>query len=71
MTSYKNHKISVVIPCYKVADQIEAVVKDLPTWIWRVYVIDDNCPQKSGKFVEKKISMMIASKLYTIRSMGV
>ncbi len=71
MSSYKNHKISVVIPCYKVSEQIEAVIQDLPTWIWRVYVIDDNCPQKSGKFVEKNFNDDRIKVLYNTVNLGV
>jgi len=49
---YKKNIISVVIPTYKVINQIEKVVKSLPYFIDNIIVIDDKCPKKSYKLVE-------------------
>tara|TARA_A100001015_G_C15033150_1_gene734443 strand:- start:59 stop:766 length:708 start_codon:yes stop_codon:yes gene_type:complete len=46
---YKNKKIAVVIPCYKVSKFINKVIFDLPNFIDRIYLIDDACPEKSLK----------------------
>ncbi len=47
-----NKIISAVIPAYKVKSHIEDVVKTLPEFINHIIVIDDKCPQESGKFIE-------------------
>lgn len=46
-------KIGVVIPAYKVAKQIGEVIRSLPSMIKHIIVIDDSCPDFSGKEVEK------------------
>ena len=49
-------KISVVIPCFKVKNQILNVLeKTLKQNISKIYVIDDKCPEFSGEVVEKFI----------------
>ena len=48
--------ISVVIPCYKVTRSIEAVVRDIPKDVVKIYCIDDACPDGSGDYIEKHIS---------------
>lgn len=47
------NKIAVVIPCYKVADTIENVISELPKEIRHIIVIDDGCPDTSGKQAEQ------------------
>ena len=49
--SHEN-RIAVVIPSYKVRRHILRVISGIPTQIWRIYVVDDACPDGSGKFVE-------------------
>jgi dolichol-phosphate mannosyltransferase len=49
---FKTPKIAVVIPCYKVKNHILSVIADIGTEVHRVYVVDDCCPEESGKFVE-------------------
>lgn len=43
--------IAVVIPCYKVCDHILTLLKQIPDFIDRIYVVDDACPDQSGQFV--------------------
>ncbi|MEN8134066.1 MAG: glycosyltransferase family 2 protein [Thermodesulfobacteriota bacterium] len=50
-----NERIAVVIPAYKVTRHIVDVIFKIPTMVWRIYVIDDACPDGSGKFVENNI----------------
>ena len=45
-------KTAVVIPAYKVADVIADVVYSIPPMIDHIIVVDDKCPQGSGKVVE-------------------
>lgn len=44
--------IAVVIPAYKVKDQISSVVSELPSFVDHIIVIDDKCPEYSGKIAE-------------------
>lgn len=46
-------RIAVVIPCYKVTRQVLEVINQIGSEVWRIYVVDDACPDGSGKFVEK------------------
>lgn len=52
----KNYKIAVVIPCYKVAKHILTVIKQLDQSISMIYIIDDQCPEHSGKIVLEKFA---------------
>lgn len=46
-------KISVVIPCYKVASHIEQVVRALPECVNEVVLVDDCSPDDTGKILEQ------------------
>lgn len=45
-------KVAVVIPSYKVAAYIKDVIITLPDIVRFIIVIDDNCPEGSGKLAE-------------------
>lgn len=47
-------KIAVVIPCYKVVRQVMGVLDAMPECVWRIYAVDDGCPEKSGDFIERE-----------------
>lgn len=42
-------KIAIVIPAYRVTGQIARVIAGLPGWAWRIYVVDDACPDGSSE----------------------
>ena len=46
-------KIAVVIPAYKVARQLEAVLTAIPDFVDAIYVVDDCCPEDSGAVAER------------------
>jgi len=46
-------RIAVVIPCYKVERSIVDVVERCGDWAWRIYCVDDRCPNGSGDLVER------------------
>lgn len=48
-------KIAVVIPCYKVKTKIKNVIEQIGPIVDCIYVIDDKCPDHSGKFVQETI----------------
>ncbi|PLX01074.1 MAG: glycosyl transferase family 2, partial [Marinilabiliales bacterium] len=43
--------IAVVIPCYKVKDQIVEVIGSIGEVVDKIYVIDDCCPHNTGNYV--------------------
>lgn len=42
-------KIAVVIPAYRVSEEIVGVVASIPAYIANIIVVDDKCPDDSGK----------------------
>ena len=49
----KKSNIAVVIPCFKVTKHILDVISKIGPEVWRIYVVDDCCPEQSGDFVKK------------------
>lgn len=49
-----NVKLGVVIPCYKVEKHILNVISRIPSFVEKIYIVDDCCPNNSGKVVESK-----------------
>jgi len=47
-----NIRTAVVIPCYKVKRHVLEVIAGMGNEVWRIYVIDDACPDGTGKHVE-------------------
>lgn len=46
--------VAVVIPCYKVTKHILGVIASIGPEIQRIIVVDDACPDGSGKLVQKE-----------------
>jgi len=46
-------KIAVVIPCYRVASTVLGVIQGIGPECDRIFVVDDGCPERSGRFVEE------------------
>ncbi|EKO38199.1 MAG: glycosyl transferase [Solidesulfovibrio magneticus str. Maddingley MBC34] len=51
-----NINIAVVIPCYKVRGKILEVVGSIESYVSRIYVVDDSCPEGTGQYVSKECS---------------
>ncbi len=51
--------VAAVIPCFKVARHIEAVVAGLLGNVKHIFVVDDACPQGSGALVEKRFAVLL------------
>lgn len=49
----KSTKIAVVIPAFKVAKHIRRVVDEIGPEVSFIYVVDDACPEESGKILLK------------------
>ena len=45
-------RIAVVIPSFRVTKHILKVLEAIPAEVWRIYVVDDACPEQSGQFVQ-------------------
>lgn len=45
-------QIAAVIPCYKVKDHILQVISEIGPEVFRIFVIDDCCPENTGTHVE-------------------
>jgi dolichol-phosphate mannosyltransferase len=52
MSSEASRRIAVVIPCFGVADHIFQVLRRIGPEVWRIYVVDDRCPENVGDRVE-------------------
>lgn len=65
------NRVAVVIPAYKVTRHIASVISQIPTNIWRIYVVDDACPDRSGKLVDDQISDTRVRVLYHSQNQGV
>lgn len=64
-------KIGVVIPSYKVRNQIGKVLDELKPFDYQVYVVDDKCPENTGEFIEKKHYNDSIKVLYNEINLGV
>ncbi|MGE0085822.1 MAG: glycosyltransferase family 2 protein [Desulfococcaceae bacterium] len=49
-------KLAVVIPCYNVKAPILSVINRIGEEVSLIYVVDDKCPEQTGKFVESNCS---------------
>ena len=52
LSKYAKKKVSVVIPCYRVKTNVLSVIEAIDSEIYRIYVVDDCCPEGCGDFVE-------------------
>ncbi len=64
-------RVAVVIPSYKVTQHIVEIIEKIPTMVWRIYIVDDACPDCSGKFVEECISDKRVQVIYHEYNQGV
>ena len=65
------NRIAVVIPCYRVKAHILGVLQRIGPECWRIYVIDDLCPEKTGDFVRENTIDPRVSVLYNTNNLGV
>ncbi len=63
--------IAAVIPCFKVARHIEAVVAGLLGQVKHIYVVDDACPQGSGALVAERFPPSAVTVLRHTANRGV
>ena len=46
-----NSLVAVVIPAYKVKKHIPSLIDSIGVEVSRIYLIDDKCPEETGKYV--------------------
>ena len=64
-------RVAVVIPSYKVTRHIVDVIASMPAVVWRIYVVDDACPDGSGKLVAATVVDERVRVLYHTENQGV
>jgi len=69
--AFSNSRIAVVIPCYRVTRQVLEVISSIGNEVWRIYVVDDACPDGSGKYVEAHCSDQRVRVVYHESNQGV
>ncbi len=66
-----NANISVVIPSYKSGQKILDVINAVPENVRSIYVIDDACPDQTGKMVFDAIKDQRVHVIYNEKNIGV
>lgn len=63
--------VAVVIPCYRVRASIQRVIASIGQEVGAIYVVDDACPEASGKFVQENCSDPRVAVLFHDSNQGV
>lgn len=71
LKSYGPPVIAVVIPAYKVLNQIRPVLENIGPEVSYIFVIDDCCPEKTGKSVQELNVDNRVKVLFHDRNLGV
>lgn len=71
LTRAPAYRIGVVIPSYKVTRHILGVIADIGNEVSRIYVVDDKCPDGSGKLVAEECKDLRVRILFNSENRGV
>lgn len=63
--------IAVVIPCYKVSAHIIDLIGQIDCNVSAIFVIDDCCPEKTGRLVETTVTDARVTVIYHAANQGV
>lgn len=69
--SHLSERIAVVIPSYKVTQHVLEVIAQIGPEVCRIYVIDDCCPDQSGRFVKAQCTDPRVVILFHEKNQGV
>lgn len=69
--SYRDTSVAVVIPCYRVKEQVLSVVAGIGDEVSEIICVDDECPEKSGKHIQQNCTDPRVTVLYNEKNMGV
>ena len=64
-------RVAVVIPCYRVRGSIQQVIASIGPEVEAIYVVDDACPEESGKFAQENCSDSRVKVLFHESNQGV
>jgi glycosyltransferase involved in cell wall biosynthesis len=67
----ENHTIAVVIPSFKVSNQVLSVLEEIGPEVDKIYVVDDACPEGSGRLVQTKCLDSRVEVLFHETNLGV
>ena len=70
-TPLSNAKIAVIIPCYRVKQQILDLLNAIPSFVSYIFLVDDACPESSGRYVEDNCTDERCHVLYHDTNQGV
>ncbi len=71
MTSAMKPRIAVIIPCYRVTAHILSVLAAIGDDVSRIFVVDDCCPEQSGRLVEAQCHDPRVTVIYNAMNLGV
>lgn len=71
MENARAERIAVVIPSFKVTRHILGVIAAIPAEVERIFVVDDACPEGSGKLVQSDCRDPRVTVLFHERNQGV
>ena len=71
LTPCANARIAVIVPCYRCIDHIEEVLARIGPEVAQIVVVDDACPQGTGKYVEAHTTDPRITVLYQNENTGV
>lgn len=63
--------VAVVIPCYKVKAHIVETIAEIGSEVSHIFVVDDFCPDGSGKFVEEQVKDKRVKVIFHAENQGV
>jgi glycosyltransferase involved in cell wall biosynthesis len=63
--------IAVVMPCYRVADEVLGVIRKIGPEVTWIFVVDDACPEGSGRRVQAECADHRVQVLFHDRNQGV
>ena len=64
-------QIAVVIPSFRVREHILSVLENIGAETALIYVVDDKCPEQTGRFVEENASDPRVKVIYNVANLGV
>lgn len=71
VAALKAAKVAVVIPAHRVTSHILQVLREIPDWVERIYVVDDRCPDGSGTLVASSCNDSRVTVLFNETNLGV
>lgn len=64
-------RIAVVIPCFKVRKEVLDVISKIESTCWRIYAVDDACPEQTGQYLSENCDDLRLRVLQQKKNQGV